>query len=68
MNESGKFYLEGYDISRAKDCAWNIQDKLSAIITELLNEKPYKAYLLEKLKPILNDTNCLISMCEKGEE
>lgn len=67
MGESDKPYLEGYDIPRAKECAWNIQDKLNAIVTELEQEKPYKGYLQEKLQSILHDTKCLLSMSEREE-
>lgn len=68
MNESDKPYLEGYNISRAKDCAYNIQDKLNAITNELEQEKPYKGYLKEKLESILHDTECLLSMSEREEK
>ena len=65
MSETNKPYLEGYDISKAKDYAYNIQDKLNAIANELEQEKPYKRYLQEKLESILWDTNCLIVMCKE---
>ena len=53
--------------ARAYSCAKNIEDKLQAIINELLTERPYKYYLLEKLDNIKWDTNCLISMCKKED-
>ena len=31
------------------------------------NESPYKGYLLEKARPILNDIQVIISLCEKEE-
>lgn len=63
-------YLEGYEIERAKICVAEIKDKLKAIETELeTRERPYKYYLMEKLKPILNDVECIISMSnEKGDD
>ena len=46
-------YLEGYEIERAKICVAEIKDKLKAIETELeTRERPYKYYLMEKLKPM----------------
>lgn len=29
------------------------------------HNKPYKGYILEKAKPILNDIQVIISMCER---
>lgn len=61
-------YLEGYEINRAKMCVAEIKDKLKAIEAELeTRERPYKYYLMEKLKPILNDVECLIQMSDKKE-
>lgn len=68
MNETDKPYLEGYNISRAKDCAYNIQDKLNAIANELEQEKPYKYYLHEKLESILHDTKFLLNLSFYKEE
>ena len=61
-------YLTEEEKIRAYSCAKNIQDKLNAVLTELLNEKPYKGYLLEKLDSINWDTNCIINMCNKKGE
>ena len=63
-----KPYLEDYEINRAKMCVSSIKDKLNAIETELnTRERPYKSYLNEKLTTILFDINCLVSMCEEGD-
>lgn len=58
-------YLNEEQIKRAKNCIYNIQDKLNAIENELSKEKPYKYYMNEKLTSIKWDMNCLISMCEE---
>ena len=54
--------MEEYELRRAKDCICNIQDKLDALRSEIYMGKPYAYYCLEKLEPIKNDVNCLISM------
>lgn len=48
------------------DCIRTIDDKLNAIKLEVFppNNKPYKGYILEKAKPILNNIQVIISMCE----
>lgn len=48
-------------------CIRTIDDKMNTIKLEVLppNNKPYKDYILEKAKPILNDIQVIISMCEK---
>lgn len=48
------------------DCIRTIDDKLNAIKLEVFppNNKPYKGYILEKAKPILNDIQVIIGMCE----
>lgn len=51
-----------YELRKAKDCIYNIQDKLDALRNEINSGKPYAYYCLEKLEPIKNDVNCLISM------
>lgn len=49
------------------DCIYNIEDKMNSIKIEMFapGSKPYKNYILEKAKPILNDIQVIISMCEK---
>lgn len=60
-----KPYLIEEEIKRAKMCIYGIDDNMQAIRTEILtNKKPYKSYLMEKLKAIKTDLNCLIAMCE----
>lgn len=54
--------MKEYELNRAKDCIYNIQDKLDALRDEINRGKPYAYYCLEKLEPIKNDVNCLISM------
>lgn len=61
-----KPYLDGYEIDRAKLCVSGIIDRLKAVDMETNKERPYKYYLLEKLQPMLNDIECLISICEGG--
>ena len=61
-------YLTESEKVRAYSCARNVEDKLNAVKNELLNEKPYKYYLIEKLESILWDTNCIISMCKNESE
>lgn len=48
-------------------CIANIEDKMKSITLEVCspNNKPYKGYILEKAKPILNDIQVIISMCER---
>lgn len=60
--------MNEYEQQKAKDCVYNIRDKLNAIDLELHKEKPYLPYLLEKLEPIENDVRCLIAMCERGNK
>ena len=60
--------LNKEEIERAKICIVNIEDKMASIKTEIVNtDKPYKPYLLEKLKSIFYDVNCLINMCGGDE-
>lgn len=49
------------------DCIANIEDKMNSIKLEVFppHNKPYKGYILEKAKPILNDIQVIISMCER---
>lgn len=48
------------------DCIRTIDDKLNAIKLEVFppSYEPYKEYILEKAKPILNDIQVIISICE----
>lgn len=48
-------------------CIRTIDDKMNAIKLEVLppNNKPYKGYILEKAKPILNDIQVIINICER---
>lgn len=57
--------MDDYDKRKLKDCVFNIEDKIFAIANEISNKQPYKGYILEKAKPILNDIQVIISMCEK---
>lgn len=56
--------MEKYELNKINSCLYNIQDKLDALKTEVLKGNPYKVYCLEKLEPIKNDVNCLISIFE----
>ena len=57
--------MEEYKLDKINSCVCTIQDNLSALISEILQGTLYPDYCLEKLKPMLNDTNCLISMFEE---
>lgn len=52
---------------RMISCVANIEDKMNSIKLELYppHNKTYKGYILEKAKPILNDIQVIISICEK---
>lgn len=64
-----KDYLVKEEIERAIGCLSVIQDNLNAIRTELMvNEKPYKNYLREKIQPCLNDILVLNEMCKRKDE
>jgi len=54
--------MEDYELRKAKDCLYNIQDKLDALRNEINRGNPYSGYCLEKLEPIKHDVECLISM------
>lgn len=56
--------MQEYELRKAQDCVYNIQDKLNALRDEINRGNPYSGYCLEKLEPIKNDVNCLISMFE----
>ena len=59
--------MKKYELNKINDCLYNIQDKIDALKTEVLTGNPYKGYCLEKLEPIKNDVNCLISMFEEED-
>ena len=64
-----KPYIEGYELDRAKMCIAGIKDNLNSVEVEVItNKRAYKRYLNEKLSNILTDVNCLISMCEEGDD
>ena len=48
-------------------CIANIEDKMNSIKLEVFppHNKPYKGYILEKAKPILNDIKEIKEYCEK---
>lgn len=60
--------MEYEKLNKAFGCIQTIQDKLNALRMEILRGNPYPDYCLEKLRPILNDTNCLISMFEEEKD
>lgn len=61
--------MEEYQLTKARDCIYNIQDKLFALRDEINRGTPYANYCLEKLEPMRIDVNCLISIFkeEKNE-
>ena len=61
--------LNQNELKTAKECVYNIQDKINAINTELnYKDNAFKGYILEKLSSILHDTECLIGICSEEEE
>lgn len=61
--------MDSYEKRKIEDCLYTIWDNYKAMKNEMnTNENPYKKYLLEKAKPILNDIQVIISLCEKEEE
>ena len=60
--------MKDYEKRKIEDCLYTICDNYIAMKHELItNENPHKGYLLEKSRPILNDINVIISLCEKEE-
>ena len=57
--------MEQYKLNKIFGCVQTIQDNLNALYIEIIKGNPYPDYCLEKLKPMLNDTNCLISIFEE---
>lgn len=47
---------------RIKAILYAVNDNLSAIASEINTDKPYSEYINEKLKPIINDINCIQSI------
>lgn len=61
--------MDSYEKRKIEDCLYTIWDNYKAMKNEMnTKENPYKKYLLEKAKPILNDIQVIISLCEKEEE
>lgn len=61
--------MDSYEKRKIEDCLYTIWDNYKAMKNEMnTNENLYKKYLLEKAKPILNDIQVIISLCEKEEE
>lgn len=60
--------LNENEIKKAKECLFNIEDKLQAIEMELCKENPYKYYLLEKIDSVLWDSRCIANLCKTDEK
>lgn len=61
--------MNDYEKRKIEDCLYTIWDNYKAMKNEMnIREDPYKGYLLEKARPILNDIQVIISLCEKEEE
>ena len=60
-------YLNEEEKRRLKMCIANIKDKLQAIESESLNDKPYRCYLKEKIDSIIWDVNCIESMSRNDD-
>lgn len=60
-----------FDKNRCISICGEIQDRLTAIISELRNDTPYSSYLLEKLQTLEVDVPCLrqeFDMLKKEEQ
>ena len=61
--------MNDYEKRKIENCLYTICDNYVAMKQEMIsNENPYKGYLLEKARPILNDIQVIISLCEREEE
>ena len=56
--------MQNEELNQIKYFIADIQDKLDALRLEVYNGTPYARYCLEKLEPIRNDANCLITVFE----
>lgn len=58
--------MEDEERKKIINCIYNIEDEMNSIKLEVFppHNKPYKGYILEKAKLILNDIQVIISMCE----
>lgn len=61
-------YLEKSKQERMKQLITEIEDNWVAIKTELQNEKAYRIYLLEKMKGINWNINCINLLLEDEDE
>jgi hypothetical protein len=61
-------YLNETQKKTGLSAAYNIQDKMNAVMTELNKEHSYKCYLNEKLDSIYWDVKVLLNMCNQENE
>ena len=60
--------MNDYEKRKIENCLYTIWENYTAMKNEMnTNESPYKGYLLKKARPILNDIQVIISLCEKEE-
>lgn len=55
------------NLNRITGCMYTINDMVNAINMELLRDKPYSGYILEKAKHILNDIQVIIEECKEDK-
>lgn len=65
---NGLPYLELNETRRMYYLLNEIDNLFIAIHNELANEKPYKYYIQEKMKGIVTDINCILSLIDDIKE
>lgn len=61
---NAEIYLTDDEKMKVMDCVHTIEDRLTAITYELMNDKSYKGYIAEKIEPICNDSEVIRRVCE----
>lgn len=60
-------YLNDWEKKKVNMCLTNIVDKIGAIQIEIIGDKAYKGYLLEKITSALHDMQVIKNICEREE-